>query len=233
MLPQGFLNALTLVPIAISTYVLSWLGWITTSDGWGRNTSDNWITALWDYHVNALNFHTGLSTPHPYSANALMWLADLRPTAFYYERFTDSTCGLLSDCVVAITALPHPLIWLSSVLAVFWLLIRFLKTREISAGLIVVGFLAGWAPWLAYLSRTTFSFYSVVFTPFLILALAYAMHRYWRKGFLIGRVLQRERLLIVFFVLAMILVGYFASIWMGLPVPHWVWRMQMWLPLWI
>jgi dolichyl-phosphate-mannose-protein mannosyltransferase len=233
VLPQGFLNALTLVPIAITTYILSWWGWITTQDGWGRNATDSWVSSLWEYHLNALTFHTGLSTPHPYSSNALMWLANLRPTAFYFEKFSDSTCGLLSDCVVAITALPHPLIWLASVLAIFWLTVRFLKTRQVNAGLIVIGFVSGWAPWLLYLSRTTFSFYSVVFTPFLILALAYAFHEYWRRGFVQARVLQREKLLIVFFLLAMILLGYFASIWLGLPVPHWAWRMQMWLPIWI
>ncbi len=93
--------------------------------------------------------------------------------------------------------------------------------------------MAGWAPWLIYLSRTTFQFYSVVFVPFLILALVYALQRYWKRGFVLGRLPERERAIVSLTLLAMLLGLYFASIWMGLPVPHWVWQIQMWFPFWV
>jgi dolichyl-phosphate-mannose--protein O-mannosyl transferase len=86
---------------------------------------------------------------------------------------------------------------------------------------------------LAYLSRTTFQFYAVVFTPFLILALAYALHSFWRNGFLLRRVLEREWAIALFVLVTLALAAFFASIWMGLPVPYWYWRIQMWLPSWI
>ena len=35
-----------------------------------------------------------------------------------------------------------------------------------------MGIAAGWVPWLIYLDRTIFTFYSVAFVPFLVLALA-------------------------------------------------------------
>jgi dolichyl-phosphate-mannose--protein O-mannosyl transferase len=73
----------------------------------------------------------------------------------------------------------------------------------------------------------------VVFTPFLILALTYALHSFWRKGFVLLRVKEREWALGLFVVVTLLLAAFFASIWMGLPVPYWFWRIQMWLPSWI
>jgi dolichyl-phosphate-mannose--protein O-mannosyl transferase len=158
---------------------------------------------------------------------------NIRPTAFYYESFTDEHCGLIENCSIAITPLPHPLIWYSAVAAMIWIGFRFIRRADLKAGAIFLAFIAGWAPWLAYLSRTTFQFYSVVFTPFLILALVYALHSFWRRGFGQFRVAQREWAIGLFVVVALVLAAFFASLWMGLPVPYWFWRIQMWLPSWI
>jgi dolichyl-phosphate-mannose--protein O-mannosyl transferase len=125
------------------------------------------------------------------------------------------------------------LIWYSAVAAMIWVGFRFVRKADLAAGAIFLAFLAGWAPWLAYLSRTTFQFYSVTFTPFLILALAYGLHSFWRRGFLLFRVSQREWAIALFVLVALALAAFFASIWMGLPVPYWFWRIQMWLPSWI
>ena len=230
---QGIVNAILLLVISAATYLASWSGWILSSDGWGRQAKENWLASLWEYHTNAYSFHTGLSAEHPYSANAIEWLLNIRPTAFYYESFTDERCGFIENCSIAITPLPHPLIWYSAVVAMIWIGFRFIRRADLQAGAVFLAFLAGWAPWLAYLSRTTFQFYSVVFTPFLILALVYALHSFWRRGFGQFRVAQREWAIGLFVVIALVLAAFFASLWMGLPVPYWFWRIQMWLPSWI
>lgn len=230
-IPQGAINALIMLPSAVAVYVLGWLGWILGSDGWGRDSKANWWESLWEYHLNAYRFHTGLTTDHPYASNALEWLLSLRPTAFLFERPGD--CGFISDCTVAITAIPNPAIWVAGILAMGWVLYRFVRKIDMTAGLIAIGFIAGWVPWLVYLSRTTFQFYSVVFTPFLILALTYALQRYLKRGFVLRRVAEREQAITSFVVLTMLLGLYFVSIWMGLPVPNWVWQIQMWFPFWV
>jgi len=98
---------------------------------------------------------------------------------------------------------------------------------------LVLGFLAGWLPWVIYLDRTVFQFYTVVLMPFFAIALAYVLHHYWRTGVIRGWRLKRERR-ISYLVIATVLVAlYFASIWMGLATPDWVWRIQMLLPIWI
>lgn len=230
-LVQGAINGFVMLVTAIAVYITGWLGWILGNDGWGRNFSSTWWESLWEYHLNAYRFHTGLNKDHPYASNALEWLLSLRPTAFFFEQ--PGTCGVISDCTIAITAIPNPAIWIAGLLAMAWALYRFVAKIDITAGVIGVGFLAGWAPWLIYLSRTTFQFYSVVFVPFLILALVYALQRYWKRGFVLGRVPERERAIVSLTLLAMLLGLYFASIWMGLPVPHWVWQIQMWFPFWV
>ena len=230
---QAGLNAVVMLAIALSTYVASWSGWILSQGGWGRAANENWLIALWDYHTNAYSFHTGLSAEHPYAANALQWLLNIRPTAFYFDSFTGENCGLLDSCSIAITPLPHPLIWFSAVLAMIWVGMRFFKKADFASGAIFIAFLAGWAPWLIYLSRTTFQFYAVVFTPFLLLALSFALHSFWRKGVVLRRAAEREWAIALFVVVALVLATFFASLWMGLPVPYWYWRIQMWLPSWI
>jgi dolichyl-phosphate-mannose--protein O-mannosyl transferase len=129
--------------------------------------------------------------------------------------------------------MPNPLIWWGGVLAVFWLMLHFLRRFELGAGMIAVGFLSGWAPWLAYLGRTTFQFYAVVISPFLVLALVYALHRFWRVGITQFRRPQRERAIAIFVLVALGLALFFATLWMGIPVPYWWWRIQMWFPFWI
>lgn len=228
---QGAINAAIMLPAALLVYLLGWLGWILGTDGWGRSAKDTWWEALWAYHQNSYRFHTGLSSEHPYSSNALEWLIILRPTAFYFER--PANCEVVADCTVAITAIPNPAIWVAGLLAMIWVLYRFVRKIDLTAGLIAIGFIAGWVPWLIYLSRTTFQFYAVVFTPFLILALVYALQRYLKRGFVLRRVAERERAITSLIVLAMLLGVYFVSIWMGLSVPNWVWQLQMWFPFWI
>ena len=42
-------------------------------------------------------------------------------------------------------------------------------------GAVLCGFLAGWFPWVFFENRTIFSFYSIVFLPFMVMALAMSL----------------------------------------------------------
>lgn len=229
---QGLVNAITLLATAIATYIATWFGWIASTDGWGRQAEGTWWESLWAYHQNAFAFHTTLDSEHPYEANAFQWLLSLRPTAFFFERFEDAEiCGPLGDCTVAITAIPNLVVFFGGLLAILWLVPKILRDR--TALILVLGFLAGWLPWVIYLDRTVFQFYTVVLMPFFAIALAQALNRYWRLGVMRGWGKKREHR-IGYLVLATSVVAlYFASIWMGLATPDWVWRIQMLLPIWI
>jgi hypothetical protein len=230
---QGAINAVTLLVPAIAAYVFSWLGWILGEDGWGRQAKVTWWEGLWAYHQNAFAFHTGLSSEHPYQANAFEWLLSLRPTAFYFERFYDDpVCGPLGDCTIAITAIPNIVIWFAGLLALLWL-VRWALRGDRAAMLVVLGFLGVWGPWVIYIERTVFQFYAVLLVPFVILALVLVLHYYWRRGIWLRMHQLREKRILMLIIAALLTALYFLSIWMGLPVPYWAWRIQMLLPIWI
>lgn len=230
---QGFVNAITLLTAAATTYILSWTGWIIGSDGWGRQAEPTWWQSLWAYHQNAYAFHTTLDSEHPYQANAFQWLLSLRPTAFFFERYEQAEiCGPLQNCTVAITAIPNLVTWFAGLLALIWLLRRALGGQR-AALLIWLGFLAAWLPWVIYLDRTVFQFYTVVIVPFLILALTVAASHYWRRGLRLGVLRKRENRLVLLLIANAVVALYFVTIWTGIATPDWVWRIQMLLPIWI
>lgn len=230
---QGFLNAATLLIPALFAYLVTWLGWILGSDGWGRTAAGTWVESLWRYHLNAFTFHTGLASDHPYQANAFEWLLSLRPTAFFFEKYESvDNCGLLDKCTVALTAIPNLVLWLGGLLAIIWIIGRNLKKFEPSSFAILVGFLAGWLPWVFFLERTTFQFYAVAYAPFLVLALTFGLHQYWRHGITRSNP-SRNGVIGVLIFLTVVTALYFMSIWLAVPVPHLIWQMQMLFPFWV
>lgn len=93
---------LSTVPVAVATYVLSWLGWILSpADGTGgyfRNWAatdgrggswtwlfPDWVRSLWHYEHEVYKFNVGLSSPHIYQSNPWSWLVDGRPVSYFYE----------------------------------------------------------------------------------------------------------------------------------------------------
>lgn len=232
---QASFSFLSLVPIAIFTYLASWLGWILGTDGWGRNPDQGWFGPLLAYHQNALDFHTGLSSEHSYEAGAFSWLLNLRPTAFYFERYETATavCPLPQNCTIAVTALAHPLIWLVGFIAIALTLWLWIKHKNFCAGLIGIGFLAGWLPWTLFPERTTFQFYAVVLSPFYVLAIVFVLQRSRRKAIVRGRQKPAEIFQVRLLLLAIALFVFFASLWLGIPTPDWYWQIHMWLPSWV
>jgi dolichyl-phosphate-mannose--protein O-mannosyl transferase len=114
------------------------------------------------------------------------------------------------------------------------LLINFLRSRNWRAGTIVLLFLAGWAPWLLFPERTMFYFYSIVYLPFLVMAIAYIANLIY-----VG-ISARESSRKVFFVIGGILLiativisVFFYPVWTGIQLPKDDWLLRMWFRNWI
>lgn len=250
ILKQGPVSALLLVPIALVTYLSTWLGWILTSGGYDRTWFEThlelrahgmfswvplWLQDLWAFHAAAYGFHVGLSTPHPYQSNPLLWLLMQRPTSMYYlgSSFGQNGCDV-SACSSAINPVPNPLIWYVAIVALVFLIYRFVRFRQWQVGLVLLGVAAGYLPWMMYLNRTVFSFYSIVFEPYLMIGLAMTI------GIFIGKKTDarehRERRLAwltVFGIVAVGLTAFFYPLWTGMQTPLWFWQLHMWLPSWV
>lgn len=242
VLTGGIPAFVNLVPIAFLTYVASWIGWFTHSQAWGH--TNRGLVADWlDYHRQIFIFHTNLDATHPYMANPWGWLLQLRPTSFYYQG-VPGDCGS-SRCIAAVNSLGNPILWWVGFVAFFLIIIAAFGFLDWRAGLIFTGYMATWLPWLVYSNRTIFTFYTVVISPFMVMAVIYLLgllmgawritkDKNWTGRYnLVPALSQVSRgefitaLMILVFVFSAAV--FFFPIWTGMPMPedHYGWR--MWL----
>jgi len=243
---QGVFSFLSLVPVAVATYLLTWMGWILGSGGYLRNWATenpptgifvllpDWTLALWRYHEMIYRFHLNLTSEHAYEAHPLGWLVGLRPTAFFYESYPAGTngCELAEGCSSAITALGNPFIWISSTAALIYLIYRYARHRERVLGLVLLGTASLYLPWIILSERTVFQFYVVSFQPWLILGLALAVQQLRRKLLAKSKTLANATT-VGFVVLAFGAFLFFLPVNTGMYLPFELWQLRMWLPSWI
>jgi dolichyl-phosphate-mannose--protein O-mannosyl transferase len=243
---QGAFSFLSLVPVAVATYLLTWMGWIFGSGGYLRNwATENpatgifallpgWILSLWRYHEMIYGFHVNLTSEHAYEAHPLGWLVGLRPTAFFYESYPAGTngCEIASDCSSAITALGNPFIWISSTAALIYIIYRYARHRERVLGLVLLGTASLYLPWIILSERTVFQFYVVSFQPWLILGLVLAIEQLRRKLLAKSKTLANATTL-GFVALTFGAFLFFLPVNTGMYLPFELWQLRMWLPSWI
>ncbi|WP_432511348.1 dolichyl-phosphate-mannose--protein mannosyltransferase [Kineococcus sp. SYSU DK001] len=248
-----------LVPVAVVTYVATWAGWFRSDLGWDRDWGathpsrgagavvPDALRSLWHYHQQAYSFHVGLDSPHPYAANPWSWLVQGRPTSFFYESKANGVEGCtVENCSKAITSLGTPVLWWVGLVALAVLLFRWAFARDWRAGAILAGYAGAYLPWFQYQHRTIFTFYAVVFVPFVVLAVVYLLGlvlgpdpsaSVLRSGVSVETALWRRRIgAAVAGAVVVLTVACFAFFWpvyTGQVIPYESWSRRMWLPSWI
>jgi dolichyl-phosphate-mannose--protein O-mannosyl transferase len=233
---DGVKAFILMVPVAALTYLATWAGWFMSSDAYNRHVAQtegytgplpNALQSLWRYHQQAWDFHTHLTTTHDYQENALSWLIQFRPTSVYWG--VEPTCGA-EQCAQAMTILGNPVIWWFGVIGLGIVLCGAIFWADRRAWAILAGYAGGYLPWFAYLERTVFTFYTIAFTPFVILAVTYGLgviigprraSNTWRRGGVIiaGAIV----------VAAIVVTAFFWPIWTAESIPYGYWRAHMWL----
>ena len=218
--------------LPISIYITSWSGWFISSRGWARDYSNNVITSFLHYHSQMLGFHTGLVEKHSYQANPWSWLIMGRPTSFYYE--TPKNCGAV-NCSQEVLALGTPLLWWLGTIALavvvgFWIRSVAVKHYEPPLNLIIGGMAAGYLPWFFFQERTMFTFYAIVFEPFLILAVIYCAY-----VVLMHFENKRNTYVVLGFIAFAIFLNFifFLPLFTGDVITYDSWQARMWLPSWV
>ena len=177
----------SLLAAPMAAYLLSYLGWFTGENSWGRHYADThsasthlnlplgmhlpftwgWvpgpIRSLGSYTLNAYRFHEGLASGHPYESSQWSWLVLGRPVDFSYNG-SETTCGA-SSCSREILLIGTPLMWWAFVPALLWLAWHWFTTRDWRAGAVWVAFVAGWFVWFPDAKRTKFLFYMAPLGP--------------------------------------------------------------------
>lgn len=200
LVSRGWGNFMRLVPVAGVTYLLSWFGWFMNPSaykhGWaaaeraaGRGSwLPDSIADFIEYHRAIYKFHVGLSTPHSYMAKPSGWLLQMRPTSFYWQ--SNETLGAdayqcdTRNCVRAITSIGNIPIWWAAFVAVFVVVAYVALKRDWRGWVVLAGYIGLYLPWFMYWDRTIFTFYTVAFVPFVVLALTVALG--WGIGLLDG-----------------------------------------------
>jgi dolichyl-phosphate-mannose--protein O-mannosyl transferase len=238
---------LTFIVIPLAVYIASWSGWFATSTGYDRNYAQQHgvnipvispLYSLFEYHLEAIGFGVGLKTPHPYQSQPWDWLMITRPVAFFYECYTGPVAGAAHYCPTKyfgsewsqeVLAIGTPAIWWGSVLALLFCLGWWLLHRDWRAGAVLLGVIAGWAPWFPLVSRTKFYYYALEFEPFLILSIVLCL------GLILGPatagVLRRSigaGVVGAYVLIVLLMFWYFYSILAAKVIPYPEWLSHMW-----
>lgn len=233
---QGVASFVLLVPVAFLVYLSSWTGWLVTEGGYGRDRTGNALTSLWEYHVTIYNSMTGMTTAHSYMSPAWAWPFLWRPTSMYAASTADGDggCASASGCLANMYSMPNPLLWYAGVIAVGWLVYRFVVVREWRHAVVLTAVAAVWVPWLVYPERTVFQFYTVALMPFLLLALVFALREVaGPRHAPPARRLAGQRVVMVFLAFAVLLSVFWYPLWSAVSVPYEFYRMHNWLPGWV
>jgi hypothetical protein len=82
-----------------------------------------------------------------------------------------------STCLRQVLLLGNPAVWWGGTLAFLYAIGAWIGRRDWRYGVVVVGVLVTWLPWLRYDNRPIFSYYAIVIEPFLVIGLTLALGR--------------------------------------------------------
>jgi dolichyl-phosphate-mannose--protein O-mannosyl transferase len=253
-----------LVVVALVVYVLSWTGWLLHAGEYEKALSNTqygayWgsylekdahgffpelfqsLRSLWNYHQDVYTFHTRFlnDATHTYQSKPQWWLILNRPVGMQADLGIKpgvDGCDAPADstCLRQILLLGTPALWWGGVLALLYAFYGWLGRRDWRFGLVVVGLLTTWLPWIRYDERPIFSYYAITTLPFTVIAVTLLL------GVLIGgpaasyrRRMWGTALAGAFVVLVLVNFAWFWPIYTGelISTPHWLQR--IWFRQWI
>ena len=219
---EAFSIFVFLIAVPIAVYLASYARY------WADNGTA--IKAWWDNQVLMGSYSIHLRAGHPYASRPWKWILMWRPVAYYYQctRTVNGACKGTSEVI----GMGNPLIFWAAVLALPYAVVRWLRTHDWRAGLIFVAFASQWLPWFLA-SRTSFFFYMTPITPFLVLAVVYALRDMsaYRAGYDGARVLAPVAAAYV--VLAVAAFAFFFPILNGRPISYQAWQIRVWFRSWV
>ena len=155
-----------------------------------------------------------------------------RPTSFFYE--SPQNCSS-KNCAQEVLAIGTPILWWIGTIAIavvfgFWIHSIVTKRFDSVLNIVVLGMSAGYLPWFFFQKRTVFTFYAIVFEPFMLLAIIYCakllLDRSMTPAVSMGIV---SALLILIFLNFI----YFLPLFTAEVIDYSEWLKRMWMSSWI
>ncbi len=250
------LASLVLVPVLI--YAWTWRAWFASETSVYRHAKvdgtieeDSWLLNLPEpiagwfyYHSSVLEFHASLTSSgghsHPWDSKPWAWLVAARPILYYSS--TDLECGDGGTCRKMLYLFGTPAIWWLVIPAVFWGLWSLLVRRNRAFLIPLVGFAAGFLPWLAAFDRQMYFFYATAFIPFVIVLIALALGQMighgkqlqwrWLKSLAGGEIRTGSFVAVCYLALVLAMFIYFSPILYDYIIPENWYQSMMWLNNW-
>jgi len=176
------------------------------------------VTDVFQLQESMFAYHSTLTATHPFSSQWWSWPFMVRPVWLF-------TSGLPNNIVSTIVAMGNPAVWWAGFAFVILCVERAIRRRDFACIFITVLFFFQWLPYV-FISRITFLYHFFVNVPFLCLAAAYFVNKYWSTKW--GKVAT-----LAYFAGVVFLFGLFYPAISGTPVPtSWInslrWR-ESWL----
>ena len=248
--------SIVILPAAL--YVWSWRAWFGSETAVYRHAKEdgtieagsllnllpdsvaNWLY----YHKTVLEFHASLTSSgghhHPWDSKPWAWLVGARPVLYYSS--TDAECAGGQECRRMLMLFGTPVIWWIIVPVLIWALWSLTVRRDRRFLIPLVGFAAGFFPWLVGFDRQMYFFYAAAFIPFVIVAIALILGQLSGRGrevpwralrTLAGGHLRTGTLAVIVYLCAVLaMFVYFSPLLYGFFIPESWYNSLMWLPSW-
>lgn len=164
------------------------------------------------------SYHSMLVSTHSFASQWWSWPLILRPVLLFITY-------LPNNIVSVIVAMGNPAVWWVGFTSIIAIAGSAIKRKGIVSIFIVVLFFFQWFPYIL-ISRTTYLYHFYVSIPFLCLATAYFVNKYWSSKW--GKVAT-----LAYFAVVAIFFGLFYPVISGIPVPI-SWNENIrWLESWV
>lgn len=185
----------------------------------GMFFSREYLDLVVDNQKYMFNYHSGVTSPHPYSSVWWQWVLDIRPILYYLQYPGDGTH-------VSFAAWLNPMLCWGGLLAMLGMAYLAIRHRDKTAVFILVGYLAQLLPWVL-VTRPVFEYHYFPSSVFLLLALGHVFRQLeLRDG-------KLRRWLCVFTAVSLLLFCVFYPALRGLPVSaRYGSSFLKWLPTW-
>jgi len=206
---RPFFILLGFLMLAVFIYFLNYIPSMLA----GRSLAD-----VFNLQESMFSYHSRLISTHPFAFQWWTWPFILKPVWL-------SVSHLPNDIVSIIVAMGNPAVWWVGFAFVILSIERAIRRKYFACIFLTVLFFFQWLPYL-FISRTTYLYHFYSCVPFLCLATAYFLNKYWSNKW--GKAAA-----LAYFAVVVVLFGLFYPTISGMPVPtSWIDSLK-WLESWI
>ncbi len=213
-----FLLLLGFIAIGVGIYFIIYIPDMLT----GRSVYVGDGRGVIDLQFAMYNYHATLVAEHSFASSWWSW--PLLVSNHGYVPLWLDVWYLPNTVRSTIAVLGNPAVWWVGFACIFFAVERAIRAKDLAAIFISTMFFFSWIPYV-FISRLTFIYHFYIAVPFLCLASAYVINKYWNTK--LGKIAT-----ILYFVVVIVLFGVFYDVISGTPAPaSWIDKLKL-FPSW-